>query len=98
MNPKQTDAHVNSRRRPNQNDSADWNAKFREAIKRKIKPKDETKRQEEGRRRKGGEEEKTGERQNYKLKITATTPKISNDIVAEFELTLSIKSLKKNNS
>ena len=34
---------------------------------------------------------KTGERQNYKLKIIATTPKISNDIVAEFELTLSIK-------
>ena len=33
----------------------------------------------------------TGERQNYKLKITATTPKISDDIVAEFELTLSIK-------
>ena len=34
---------------------------------------------------------KTGERQNYKLKIQAKTPKISNDIVAEFELTLSIK-------
>ena len=33
----------------------------------------------------------TGERQNYKLNITATTPKISKDIVAEFELTLSIK-------
>jgi len=34
---------------------------------------------------------KTQERQNYKLNIIATTPKISNDIVAEFELTLSIK-------
>ena len=34
---------------------------------------------------------KTGERQNYKLLIKATTPKISDDIVAEFELTLSIK-------
>ena len=33
----------------------------------------------------------TGERQNYTLQITATTPKISNDIVAEFSLTLSIK-------
>ena len=33
----------------------------------------------------------TGERQNYKLKIIATTPKISDDVVAEFELTLSIK-------
>ena len=33
----------------------------------------------------------TGERQNYKLRITATTPKISDDIVSEFELTLSIK-------
>ena len=33
----------------------------------------------------------TGERQNYTLKIKATTPKISDDIVAEFELTLSIK-------
>jgi hypothetical protein len=33
----------------------------------------------------------TGERQNYKLSITATTPKISDAIVAEFELTLSIK-------
>lgn len=34
---------------------------------------------------------KTQERQNYKLNIIATTPKISDDIVAEFELTLSIK-------
>jgi hypothetical protein len=34
---------------------------------------------------------KTQERQNFKLKIIAKTPKISNDIVAEFELTLSIK-------
>lgn len=33
----------------------------------------------------------TGERQNYQLTITATTPKISDEIVAEFELTLSIK-------
>ena len=33
----------------------------------------------------------TGERQNYKLTITATTPKISDEIVAEFALTLSIK-------
>ena len=33
----------------------------------------------------------TGERQNYTLQIIATTPKISNDIVAEFSLTLSIK-------
>ena len=32
-----------------------------------------------------------GERQNYKLTITASTPKISDEIVAEFELTLSIK-------
>ena len=34
---------------------------------------------------------KTQERQNYKLNIIATTPKISDDIVAEFELTLSLK-------
>jgi hypothetical protein len=34
---------------------------------------------------------KTQERQNFKLKIIAKTPKISNDIVAKFELTLSIK-------
>lgn len=34
---------------------------------------------------------KTQERQNYKLNIIARTPKISDDIVAEFELTLSIK-------
>ena len=33
----------------------------------------------------------TQERQNYTLKIIAKTPKISNDIVAEFNLTLSIK-------
>ena len=33
----------------------------------------------------------TQERQNYTLKIIAKTPKISNDIVAEFSLTLSIK-------
>ena len=33
----------------------------------------------------------TGERQNYQLTITATTPKISDEIVAEFALTLSIK-------
>ena len=33
----------------------------------------------------------TQERQNYALKIFAKAPKISNDIVAEFELTLSIK-------
>jgi len=33
----------------------------------------------------------TGERQNYTLQITANTPKISDDIVAEFSLTLSIK-------
>tara|TARA_B100000427_G_scaffold319058_1_gene316873 strand:- start:531 stop:1010 length:480 start_codon:yes stop_codon:yes gene_type:complete len=38
----------------------------------------------------------TGERQNYTLKIRATTPKISDDIVAEFELTLSIKDYTKN--
>ena len=38
----------------------------------------------------------TGERQNYTLKIKATTPKISDDIVAEFELTLSIKDYTKN--
>ena len=34
---------------------------------------------------------KTQERQNFKLHIIAKTPKISDDIVAEFELTLSIK-------
>tara|TARA_Y100001934_G_C12144669_1_gene674294 strand:+ start:286 stop:765 length:480 start_codon:yes stop_codon:yes gene_type:complete len=34
---------------------------------------------------------KTQERQNFKLKIIAKTPKISDDIVAEFELTLSLK-------
>ena len=34
---------------------------------------------------------KTQERQNFKLYIIAKTPKISDDIVAEFELTLSIK-------
>ena len=33
----------------------------------------------------------TQERQNYTLKIIAKTPKISNDIIAEFNLTLSIK-------
>ena len=33
----------------------------------------------------------TQERQNYTLKIIAKTPKISNDIVAEFSLTLSNK-------
>jgi len=33
----------------------------------------------------------TQERQNYTLKIVAKTPKISNDIIAEFNLTLSIK-------
>ena len=33
----------------------------------------------------------TQERQNYTLKIIAKTPKVSNDIVAEFRLTLSIK-------
>ena len=33
----------------------------------------------------------TKERQNYTLKIIAKTPTISNDIVAEFDLTLSIK-------
>ena len=33
----------------------------------------------------------TGERQNYQLTITATTPKISDEIIAEFALTLSIK-------
>ena len=33
----------------------------------------------------------TQERQNYTLKIIAKTPKISDDIVAEFDLTLSIK-------
>ena len=33
----------------------------------------------------------TGERQNYQLTITATTPNISDEIVAEFALTLSIK-------
>ena len=33
----------------------------------------------------------TQERQNYTLKIIAKTPKISNDVVAEFNLTLSIK-------
>ena len=38
----------------------------------------------------------TGERQNYTLKIKATTPKISDDVVAEFELTLSIKDYTKN--
>tara|TARA_B100001123_G_C15219955_1_gene990831 strand:+ start:394 stop:873 length:480 start_codon:yes stop_codon:yes gene_type:complete len=34
---------------------------------------------------------KTKQRQNYTLKIIAKTPKISDDIVAEFDLTLSIK-------
>jgi len=34
---------------------------------------------------------KTQERQNYTLKIIAKTPKISEDIVAKFDLTLSIK-------
>ena len=34
---------------------------------------------------------KKQERQNYKLNIIATTPKISDDIVADVELTLSIK-------
>ena len=33
----------------------------------------------------------TQERQNHTLKIIAKTPKISDDIVAEFDLTLSIK-------
>ena len=33
----------------------------------------------------------TGERQNYTLHIIARTPKISDDNVAEFDLTLSIK-------
>ena len=33
----------------------------------------------------------TQERQNYTLKIIAKTPKISDDVVAEFDLTLSIK-------
>jgi len=33
----------------------------------------------------------TKERQNYTLKIIAKTPSISDDIVAEFDLTLSIK-------
>ena len=34
---------------------------------------------------------KTQERQNYTLKIIAKTPKISDDIIATFNLTLSIK-------
>ena len=34
---------------------------------------------------------KTKQRQNYTLKIFAKTPNISDDIVAEFDLTLSIK-------
>ena len=34
---------------------------------------------------------KTKQRQNYTLKIFAKTPKISDDVVAEFDLTLSIK-------
>ena len=35
--------------------------------------------------------EETGERQNLPLKITATVPSISNEPVAKFILTLSIK-------
>ena len=38
-----------------------------------------------------GQAIQTGERQNYKLSIIAKTPKISDDIVAAFDLTLSIK-------
>tara|TARA_B100000029_G_scaffold247244_1_gene244128 strand:- start:281 stop:760 length:480 start_codon:yes stop_codon:yes gene_type:complete len=38
-----------------------------------------------------GQAIQTGERQNYKLSIIAKTPKISDDIVATFDLTLSIK-------
>ena len=34
---------------------------------------------------------KTKKRQNYTLKIIAKTPKISDDIIATFDLTLSIK-------
>ena len=34
---------------------------------------------------------KSQERQNYTLKIIAKTPKVSNDVIAEFDLTLSIK-------
>ena len=33
----------------------------------------------------------TGERQNYKMSIEAVVPSISKDIVARFELTLSLK-------
>ena len=38
-----------------------------------------------------GQAIQTGERQKYKLSIIAKTPKISDDIVATFDLTLSIK-------
>ena len=38
-----------------------------------------------------GQAIQTGERQNYKLSIIAKTPKISDDIVATFDLTLSLK-------
>ncbi len=38
-----------------------------------------------------GQAIQTGERQNYKLSIIAKTPKISDEIVATFDLTLSIK-------
>ena len=34
---------------------------------------------------------KTQERENFKLKISASCPKISEDIIAKFELTLSLK-------
>ena len=33
----------------------------------------------------------TGERQNYKINIEAVVPSISKDVVARFELTLSLK-------
>ena len=33
----------------------------------------------------------TGERHNYKMNIEAAVPKLSDDIVARFELTLSLK-------
>mgnify|MGYP001181192143 CR=1 FL=1 len=39
---------------------------------------------------------KTGSRQNYTLKIIAQTPSISDDIIAEFDLTLSLKDYSKN--
>lgn len=39
---------------------------------------------------------KTGSRQNYTLKIIAQTPSISDDIIAEFDLTLSLKDYSNN--